>query len=224
MVELMIDRFTAELNDQYPLVIATTYNPRDDEIERLARQKNLNFFRGSENDVLDRFIKAAENYNLQTVIRVCADNPFFDLKGTLALTSYFKEGDWDYIGYKIVNDRPTILTHSGFWGEVVSLSALKKAHGEANDSIYREHVTNFIYKHPDLFRIKLVNAPSGLFNRNDIRLTVDTKADFELVQEIYKRLMEEQAGFDPESIVRYIDAHPHYLMRMNHQIELNKKV
>lgn len=223
MVELMIDRFTAELKDQYPLVIATTDNPRDDEIERIARQKKVNYFRGSENDVLDRFIMAAENYNLLTVIRVCADNPFFDIKGTLALTTFLETGEWDYIGYKIAGDRPSILTHSGFWGEVVTLAALKRAHQETAETIYREHVTNYIHQHPDKFRVKLVNAPDALFYREDIRLTVDTHDDFVMMQEIYLRLIENGIQVQPDRIVEWIDRHPDYLTRMKAQIEKNKK-
>ena len=223
MVELIIERFKDELASGIPFIIATTDREPDDEIERIARQKHVNYFRGSENDVLDRFIRAAEKFNLQTIIRVCADNPFFDIKVTIALTSLSEPGEWDYVGYKIEGDRPSILTHSGFWGEVVTLAALKRAHDETTEPIYREHVTNYIHQHPDKFRVKLVKAPDSLFNRDDIRLTVDTHEDFVMMQEIYRRLIEKGIQLQPDKIVEWIDRHPDYLARMKAQIEKNKK-
>jgi spore coat polysaccharide biosynthesis protein SpsF len=224
MIELIIDRFISELNKTIPFVIATTNNPFDNEIENISRRMNVNFYRGSENDVLDRFIKAAEKFNFENVIRVCADNPLFDLKGTIELTSVPHADEFDYIGYKISGDIPTILTHSGFWGEVVSLKALKQTHHETSETVYMEHVTNYIYKHPQKFRIKLVEAPDYLYFRNDIRLTVDTKEDFELMQEIYNQMMARKISIEPERIIQFIDVHPDFLVRMNHQIELNRKV
>lgn len=224
MLELIIGRFITDLNDKIPLVIATTDNIKDNEIEILAKRMNTKFFRGSEDDVLMRFIDTAENFNLDKIIRVCADNPLFDLKGTIELSSIINADEFDYIGYKVFRDIPTILTHSGFWGEVTSLKALKQTHHETSETVYREHVTNYIYKHSEKFRIKLVEAPGYLFFRNDIRLTVDTKEDFELMQEIYKRLMAEKISIEPESVIKFIDAHPDFLVRMNHQIELNRKV
>jgi spore coat polysaccharide biosynthesis protein SpsF len=224
IIELILDRFIFELSNTLPVIVATTDNPIDDEIAILSKQKNIDCFRGSENDVLDRFIRAAEKFNLENVIRICADNPLFDMKGTVALTSYLKSENWDYIGYKIEGNKPTILTHSGFWGEVVTLSALKKAHEGTTELFYREHVTNYIHQQPERFRVKLVDAPDCLFYRDDIRLTVDAKADFEMMQEIYRRLKDENVPILPEKVVQWIDNNPNYLSLMKQQIELNKKV
>ncbi len=224
IIELIIDRFISEIDNNLPLIIATTENPIDDKIENIVSQKKTNLFRGSESDVLLRFIRAAEKYDVDTIIRICADNPLIDIKGTMALTSMPAISEWDYIGYKIKGERPTILTHSGFWGEVVTLSALKKVHEQTTNLIYREHVTNFIHQQPEKFRVKLVNAPGFLFSRDDIRLTVDTKEDFAMMQEIYGKLVEDHIPMEPEQIIRWIDKHPAYLKLMNKQIELNKKV
>jgi spore coat polysaccharide biosynthesis protein SpsF (cytidylyltransferase family) len=218
MIELIIDRFVSEISNSIPLIIATTDNPLDDAIENIARHKKINLYRGSENDVLLRFMRASEKFKLENIIRICADNPLFDIKGTIALTSFLESGQWDYIGYKIASNNPTILTHSGFWGEVVTLTALKKAREETSESVYREHVTKYIHQHPGKFRVKLVDAPGYLFFRNDIRLTVDTKEDFELMQEIYKLLMAEKISIEPESVIKFIDEHPDFLVRMNHPI------
>ncbi len=224
MFELIIDRFISELNNSMPIIVATTESVLDDEIETIARRKKVNLFRGSENDVLKRFIKAAEKFNLDYVVRVCADNPLFDIQGTVALADYVDTGHLDYVGYKVTGEIPSILTHSGFWGEVVALSALKRANEEIAESFYREHVTNYVYQHPEKFSVKLVNAPDFLFFRDDIRLTVDTEADFIMMKEIYYHLKQENIPLVPEHIVQWIDKNPDYLSRMNKQIEMNRKV
>jgi spore coat polysaccharide biosynthesis protein SpsF len=224
MIELTMERFTSELNNNIPFIIATTDNPIDDEIESIAKRKKIKCFRGSENDVLDRFIRAADKFNLDKVIRVCADNPLIDIKGTGALTSFYESGEWDYLGYKVKGDKPTILTHSGFWGEVVTLSALKRVFKVTTEPVYREHVTNYIYQHPEKFKVKLICTPEYMFHRDDVRFTVDTKEDFEMMKEIYDRLVEENVPFAPEYIVNWLDRHPVYIGMMKKQIEQNKKV
>lgn len=224
ILEIMIKRLKSDLNHDIPCLIATTKNLLDDEIENIANNLQINCFRGPENDVMLRFIQAAEVFGFNRIIRVCADNPLFDFKGTMILDLIGNKTEWDYIGYKLKNNKPTILTHSGFWGEVVSLHGLKKAHQETTTTFYKEHVTNYIYQNDDKFKVKLIDAPDCLFSRDDIRLTVDTKEDFRMMQEIYSRLLEEQISLVPETIIDFIDANPNYLIKMRNQIEANKKV
>ena len=72
-----------------PVVLATTLNPSDDRICRLAEKHEVPVFRGSENDVLDRFIQAARKFGFSKIIRVCADNPFLDFTGMQTLIREF---------------------------------------------------------------------------------------------------------------------------------------
>ncbi len=110
-----------------------------------------------------------------------------------------------------------------FGAKLFLLKRLKQAHLETTEPKYREHVTNYIYLRPEKFKVNLHDAPAGLFDRDDIRLTVDTPEDFAMMQEIYSRLMEEGISLKPEKIVSWIDQHPEYLKRMKGQIEKNKK-
>ena len=223
ILEILLERLKDSLAEKISFIIATTVNPKDDAIEILCKQQDVICFRGSENDVMARFINAAENYEIQKIVRVCADNPLFDIAGTVDLLNESNKNEADYVGYKVAGNKPSILSHFGFWGEVVTLNALKKAYHSTNEKVYREHVTNYIYQHPDRFTVRLIDLPIGLGNREDIRLTVDTMEDFKLMQEIVAELTREKLNLNPESIIRFLDQKPEFLQRMKNQIEQNKK-
>jgi len=220
ILEILIKRFKTEAKG-IPFIIATTTNPLDDRIEDLAKNTNTLFYRGSEENVLKRFIDAAVKFGFKKVIRVCADNPLFDISGTIKLVAF--SGQNDYTAFKLKGDKPTITTHNGFWGEVVSLEALKKVMNLTNKKIYLEHVTNFIYTQPDLFDIKLIKAPEDMYCRDDIRLTVDTIDDYRLVSEIYSYLRKSQINISVANVLKVLNKNPGYLEIMKTQIRQNTK-
>lgn len=95
------------------VIVATSVNENNDELEVFLKEKRELVFRGSENDVLDRYIKAAEVNSVDGIVRICSDNPFMDWHGVEQLVEKAKNSDADYIGFRI-NDKPSILTHFGF--------------------------------------------------------------------------------------------------------------
>lgn len=220
ILEILADRFKVEA-EGVPFVIATTTNPLDDRIENRANLLGVKCFRGSEEDVLARFIDTAKEHGFETIIRVCADNPLFDIKGTLKLLDV--ENGTDYTAYKLSGDKPSITTHSGFWGEIVQRETLERVAKHTSEKKYREHVTNFIYTQPDLFKVKLVKAPFNMFTRNDIRLTVDTLKDWNMVSEIYSKLIEIKQKLTVPNILNLVDENPDYLLGMKNQMALNTK-
>jgi len=173
--------------------------------------------------VLLRFLDTADHFGFGTVIRVCGDNPFFDFENTLALLSSQNSNKYDYISYKVDQGKPSILSHLGFWGEIVKYDTLKRIISSTNKKIYLEHVTNYIYLHPEKFSIKLIDTPDGLGKRNDIRLTVDTKIDFEMNQMLYQQIVCQNISFAPKKIVNYIDQHIELKKIMTDQIKINSK-
>ena len=203
-----------------PVIVATTTEIEDNEIESLCKELNIDCFRGSSEDVLDRFIRCAEAFKVDTIIRVCADNPFFDLKSTLDLSNHLIKNSLDYVGFEMGDGLPSIKTHIGLWGEAVSLDALKQVGELTQDKFYREHVTNYIYAHPDTFNHELIDAPFQLKSRTDLRFTLDTQADFELHQQIYSHYYRHG---EVSSLVKFVDSQPEYLEVMRSQIELNSK-
>ncbi len=187
------------------VIVATSVNPNNDELEQFLRAKSEIVFRGSENDVLDRFIRAADENKLNGIVRICSDNPFMDWHGVAELVNRAKNSEADYIGFRI-NDTPSIKTHFGFWGEYVKFDALKKVQTttEVNTPAH-EHVTIQIYTHPDEYKCEWIECPSYLQGRNDIRLTIDTPEDMRITQKVYSDLKAQDDNFNLKDVVEYLD-------------------
>lgn len=204
------------------VIVATSVNPNNDELETFLKDRGITVFRGSEDDVLNRFIGAAEENGVDGIVRICSDNPFLDWHGVADLIEKAKTSEADYIGYRI-NDTPSIKTHFGFWGEFVTLNALKRVAATTEERPAHEHVTIHIYTHPDEFKCEWIECPAFLQGRNDIRLTVDNLEDFENAQKAYSILYEANHNFGLKDVVKYIDSNEDLLESMKKMIENNQK-
>lgn len=167
------------------IIIATTDNPEDKIIEDIFTNIGLKVYKGSEFNVLDRFINAGLILNKEMVVRICADNPFIQKNFALDLIKdSILYPDYDYFSY-IVNGVPAIKTHYGFWIEIIKFNTLKKLPSLTNDNYYIEHVSNYIYENPNNFKIKWKDVSKKLEGISDIRLTIDVEDDFIIASEIY---------------------------------------
>lgn len=206
------------------IIVATSENQNCDAIEDVAKKHAVKCFRGSENDVLQRFIDAAEVNHAEQLIRVCSDNPFLELNSINNLVDYVNSSNdnYDYVSFN-VNGSPSIKTHYGFWTEYVTLRALKKVSTMTNEKLYHEHVTNYIYSNPDYFRINWIEGPKVIESHLDIRLTIDTYEDFKNAQHIYEDLCKVNPYPTIEAVVDYLDKHKDYYTSMKSQIIKNSK-
>jgi spore coat polysaccharide biosynthesis protein SpsF (cytidylyltransferase family) len=220
ILDILLER-VKKLN--VPVALATTDNPSDDRICALAEKHQVEVFRGSENDVLDRFVQAARQFGFSKIIRVCADNPFLDLAAMQTLVAEFEKSDADYLAFQLAGNKPSILTHFGFWTEAVRRDALEKAQQLTSEKLYHEHVTNFIYGHPQLFKVQFIPADALVYSRTDIRMTLDTPEDFEIQQEIYAAISKENPNFAIPEIVGWLERHPEFLEQMKSEIRKNQK-
>lgn len=204
------------------IIVATSVNPNNDKLESFLKERDITVFRGSEDDVLSRFIGAAEENNIEGIVRICSDNPFLDWHGVETLIDKAKNSEADYIGYRI-NNTPSIKTHFGFWGEFVKLDALKRVAATTDDKAAHEHVTIHLYTHPDEYKCEWIECPSFLQGRNDIRLTVDNPEDFENAQKAYATLYMKNPDFGLEDVVEYINSNEQLQKSMIEMIEKNQK-
>ena len=205
------------------VIIATSVDSKNDLLEAKAAEYGIHCFRGSENDVLQRFIDAACHFSANRIIRVCSDNPFLDINSIRELISYVNCNDsYDYVSF-CVNGCPSIKTHYGFWTEYVTLSALQKVVAETEDSLYHEHVTNYIYSHPEQFSISWLPVVPQVEEHKNVRLTIDTEADFESAKCIYKDLCCDNPYPSLEKVISYLDTHKTYYKVMQEQILNNSK-
>ena len=205
------------------VIVATSVNENNDQLETFLRERNELVYRGSENDVLDRFIKAAEENNVEGIVRICSDNPFMDWQGVAKLVEKAKTSDADYIGFRI-NEKPSILTHFGFWGEYVTLNALKRVYSTTDlGTPAHEHVTFHVYKHPEEYKCEWIAGPDFLEGRDDIRLTIDTPDDLQNALKVYSDLKSKDDNFTLKDVVEYLDAHEEIKQSMMKNIFQNKK-
>lgn len=224
LLELMVEKLLQSgLRAGIPVIVATSSVAVDDGIESVAKKCGADVFRGSEEDVLERFIGAAYAFGLDGIIRVCGDNPFL-LSGDLdRLIEKFRALKPDYMSFRI-HGRPSILTHLGLWAEAVKVSALERVKSETKDAFFHEHVTNYIYTHEDTFNIEWILNNDDRFVMDRIRLTIDTQDDFQLAAIIYADLAKSNKnGGKAEDIFAYLDKHPEMIDIMKRQITGNRK-
>lgn len=203
---------------QAACVVATSVAPANDALEAICRERGVACFRGSENDVLQRFIDAAHANGVDRIIRVCSDNPFLSRDAIARLLDAVAGTDADYVSFD-VGGTPSIKTHYGFWTEYVTLDALERVAGLTDEPLYHEHVTNYIYAHPESFRIGWLDVPQTVLDHAGVRLTIDTREDFETAAALYDTL----GAASPDQLFAYIDAHPAIRETMKRQILNNSK-
>ncbi len=185
------------------IVLATTTNRSDDVIVAFCRAEGLDCYRGSELDVLARYYEAAVECAASSIVRVTADCPLLDPDVVERVISTFRGGgECDYASNML---QPTFPY--GMAVEVMSFAALREAHSRARDPAEREHVTPYIYRRPDQFRIASVEMSP---NRSDHRWTVDTPEDCALVTRILEALYPTNPDFRMADVVALLEAHPEW--------------
>lgn len=224
ILDIMLIRLR-KLGDQLPLVLATGDLSTNFPLKHFAESNNLQFFAGSENDVLKRFIDCAEQYGFTRILRVCADNPFIDIELARRLLDHDTASGYDYLSYS-VNGVPAILTHYGLFTELVTLECLKRAYDSTSNASDREHVTKYIYSNGQKFSVKLLQAPPEISQSKDIRLTIDTETDFANAALVLEQLMRQHADFDynyKDVISVILHLAPSVIQSMKMQIFENSK-
>lgn len=203
-----------------PFVLATTTNPSDDLLVSWADENGVAVFRGAEQNVLERFISCANQYKANHLIRVCSDNPLIQLDRIPHYLQRITSGV-NYIGYCNSQGIPAIKTHWGLFVEGVSLAALEKAYEILEDHpdklFYSEHVTNFIYGHPDIFHVELEIAPEIIAKRNDLRFTIDTEDDFKNMAQLLEVMRSDEKSLN--EIIDTTDDNLLFLKRMQKGIQ-----
>lgn len=175
------------------IVVATTNLEKDDCIVDFVKTEKVNIFRGSENDVLDRFYHCAKKFSNGPIVRICADSPFIDYNLIDECIIKFENSNVDYISNIIKKDgniwKEDLNGYPiGTAIEVFSFKTLEKAWKESSDPYEREHVTEYIFKHPEIFRLDSIKNSQDF---SKYRLVVDYQKDFDLAEKIIKGMPEE---------------------------------
>jgi len=185
------------------VVLATSIDPSDDPLEAWAKKSGSNCFRGSLENVLERFYGAAQKYKADAVVRITGDCPLIDPELVDTCIHSFLVDDFDY--YSNINP-PTFP--DGLDCEVIKYSALETAYKSARLKSEIEHVTPFIRNNPALFKIG--NCSSAI-NYEYHRWTLDNKEDFELIEKIYSRLYSVGKYVAWTDVIRLLEENPEWL-------------
>ncbi|MCG6184556.1 glycosyltransferase family protein [Anoxybacillus sp. LAT_38] len=197
------------------IIIATTTKESDDPIVQLCQQLSIPYYRGSEEDVLLRYYEAATKFNVDVIVRLTSDCPIIDPNVIDKVVEHYLENKdrYDYVSNTLTRTYPR-----GLDTEVMSYEVLKRVHEEAKELVYREHVTAYIYHHPDQFRLCNVSNEK---DESKHRWTVDTEEDFELIEKIISKLYPENTNFNMDDVLKLIDENPTWF-DINSHIEQKK--
>lgn len=162
------------------VITATSVSPQDDLTQQIARDMEVDCFRGSEQDVLSRYFEAARLCKAEAVMRITADCPLIDPAVSNRVTREFLEKRPDYASNTIKRTHPRGLDTA-----IITMDTLTRAHKEAVDPADREHVNRFVWRQPEKFDILSI---TGDEDHSHHRWTVDTPEDLKLVRKIYGEL------------------------------------
>lgn len=175
------------------IIIATTQKAEDDEIINIAEKENICWFRGSEENVLERYLLAAKQYGLDSIVRITGDCPCIDANIVDLCIHKYVTSNSNYASNVLTRTYPR-----GFDTEVLSFETLEENY-RRNKIEDREHVTLYIRKNPHLFRVAEIKAPKEL-EAPDIRLTIDTEEDYALLCAVFDYLYPQDNYFDSHKI------------------------
>lgn len=184
------------------IVVATSDQSEDDAVAKEGARLNVDVFRGSLDDVLDRYYMAAKHLRAEYICRITADCPLIDPAIIDRVAEVYEREHPDYIS----TGRDKTTFPDGMDTEIFSFAALERAWKEAKLSSEREHVTPYIWKHPELFRVSEVRNDSDL---SALRLTLDELADYEVL----KAIVAEVHPLSLSAVTEYLRAHPELAAR-----------
>jgi spore coat polysaccharide biosynthesis protein SpsF len=198
MLAHVIDR-TRMIDGVKKIVVATCIGKENMPIIKLAQSMGTEVFVGSVDNVLERYYLAAEEFGGSYIVRVTGDNPFTDPEYASMAVEIIQESGADLCSI------PNLPLGTGV--EIIKRDSLAQAYKMSDKPYQREHVTPYIKEHPELFRIE---RPTVSFKNPfpDLRLTVDTREDFELAKTIYENLYK-QKYFPLIDVISFLEKNPH---------------
>ena len=201
MLALMIERLQrARTIDE--IVIATSANPADDAIALLATDMGAHVFSGSEEDVLDRVVKAAQSRDADIIVETTGDCPLIDPGIVDKVVGDFLMGGADFVSNVLPHTTPRGTDVRVFWAK-----DLAEINVRSQDPADHEHVSLHFWEHPERYRCRNVETdlPEAAAH---LRLTVDESADLELVREVYQRLYSSNPAFTLADVLQLLDQQP----------------
>jgi spore coat polysaccharide biosynthesis protein SpsF len=209
MLERLMERLR-RVHQSHSIVVATTTNTQDEPIVALCKSMDVNYYRGSEHDVLSRYFETASLQNCDAIVRITSDCPLIDPTLIDEAIHTYTHGDIDYVSNMLPPTWPY-----GMAIEVFSFDSLRDAYAQAQEPSEREHVTPFIYRRPTQYRLhNIVHQP----DLSQHRWTVDTPEDYALVSQLFKATHQKNPYFGLTDLLEMIEKNPDWAL-INQHIE-----
>ncbi|MFF2178490.1 cytidylyltransferase domain-containing protein [Lysinibacillus sp. NPDC058147] len=197
-----------QINGVTEVIVATSNLPQDDAIAEWCETNRVTYYRGSEQDVLDRYVQAAKPYSPDYVMRVTSDCPFVDYELANDLVTLIKEQQVDVIDIEIALPR-------GLAVEIISYDALYRIHEISTEERHREHVTYYAYEYMLEFT-RATYTPKEAIQVPMLRITLDTDEDYSLCQAVAHHFNDPLVK--SSEVVRYLQENPD-IAKLNAHIE-----
>lgn len=201
MLERMIER-VRRVPSINTVVVATTTNESDNPIVELAERLGVAVFRGSEQDVMSRVVGAAKANHIDVIVELTGDCPLIDPAIIERVIGAYIESGADYCSNILKRSFPI-----GMDTQVFSAKVLEDAFSRTNDPHDREHVSLFIYRHPELYKLHNLEADESQ-HAPELRLTLDTKEDSILIRAVFEALLSQNEEFDLSDILKLLRMRP----------------
>ncbi len=185
------------------VIVATTAKESDDIVETFCRSIGCPVYRGSEDDVLSRVLEAARTFHVDIIVEITGDSPVIDWRYADQLVALFYSGVYDYVA----NTALAKTFPVGMGIQVFPTKVLEKVNQLTNSPVDHEHVSIFIYTHPDLFRLAYLPAETSM-NHPELVITLDTPEDLSLIREIYRNLYPVNPDFSGQEVVDFLLKNP----------------
>lgn len=220
ILELILERLSYISNVE-KIVLVTSENENNKQLIDFAKKNNLEYFQGSEENLLDRFFSASKKFPCDNIIRVNADCPLIDFNLIKKGLEQFLENDYDILS----TDRIRTFPH-GFDFEIFKMSSLEKSWNEIkqkydDEKFYHTFISPVknLLENPKFKNFDFISSP----NLSHIRLTLDYIEDFILIEKIYQNLYKKNRKFAMKEIIEFLDDNPELLKINEKHIQFKKK-
>lgn len=182
VIEYLIDNISKKFNKKN-IIIATTLNKKDDKLIKIIKNKKINFYRGSENNVLQRYLQCSKKFKVKKIIHITSDCPLVDVNLIFKMKKIFDKENIDYFANTYPPQKSKFPDGTDI--EIYRYSSLVKLSKLAKKKEDKEHVTNFFWKNPNLFKTRILNCKK---NYSKYKYSLDYKNELNLIKKILRKI------------------------------------
>lgn len=201
LLSYMIERLR-RIDSAQEIILCTTTNDTDDILVEFAKDEGILCYRGSEDDVMSRVLEAAQKFNVDTIVETTSDCPLIDPDICQQVIAHYHQEGVDYASNIYKRCYPI-----GMDVQVFKTDILADAFSKTDDPSEREHVSLYIYRHPETYKLGWIESPESQYDPH-LRLTLDTAEDYEVIKFIFERLYPQNKEFTLSDVLALLEQHP----------------